>query len=220
MPNYQIAASLLSADFARLGKDAQAVIDAGADALHFDAMDNHFVPNLTIGPLVCAALRRYGIKADINVHLMASPIDKLIADFAEAGATGIIFHLEASEHIEKSLARIREMGCKTGLALRPQSPANRLVGFLDQLDYILVMSVNPGFGGQTFIPATLDKIREIRNLITTSKYNICLAVDGGIKIDNIAQIAQAGAERFVIGSGIFTQPDYAQAISAMHQQLR
>lgn len=219
MRNYQISASLLSADFARLGEEAQAVINAGANTLHFDAMDNHFVPNLTIGPVVCAGLRRYGITADINVHLMVMPVDKLIVDFANAGATSIVFHYEASEHIEQSLALIRKLGCKAGLALKPDTSWQHLEGLLDQLDIILVMSVNPGFGGQAFLPSALDKIRQIRKLIASSGRDICLAVDGGIKIENIAQIAEAGAERFVVGSAIFAQPDYVQVIAQMREEL-
>ncbi len=220
MHNYQIAASLLSADFARLGEEAQSVIDAGAGMLHFDAMDNHFVPNLTIGPIVCASLRNYGIKADINVHLMAKPVNKLIVDFAKAGATSIIFHFEASEKIERTLALIHEQGCKAGLALKPETEWQHLEGVLDQLDIILIMSVNPGFGGQTFIPSSLEKIKQVRRLISNSGRDICLGVDGGIKIANIAQVAQAGANRFVMGSAIFNQPDYRQVISEAFTQLR
>lgn len=219
MRNYRISASLLSADFAALGEDAKAVIDAGADMLHFDAMDNHFVPNLTVGPLVCAALRRYGIHARINVHLMAKPIDRLIVGFAKAGANTITFHIEASEQIEDSLALIRNQGCKVGLALKPETAPLRLENLLDKIDIILVMSVNPGFAGQTFVPSVLDKIKQVRNLISESGRNISLAVDGGIKIENIAQIAQAGADTFVVGSAIFNQPDYGKVIADMRSQL-
>lgn len=219
MPNYQIEASLLSANFARLGAEAQSVIDAGADILHFDAMDNHFVPNLTVGPMVCAALRQDGIQAPINIHLMAKPIDNLIVDFAKAGASSITVHIEAQEHIARSLALIREQGCGIGIALKPETTWHYLEPLLDKIDLILVMSVNPGFGGQTFIHSSLKKIREIRDLISASGRHIHLAVDGGIKTQNIAQIAQAGADRFAIGSAIFTQPDYAQVISGLHEQL-
>lgn len=219
MQDYKIAPSLLSADFARLGEEAQSVIDAGGDKLHFDAMDNHFVPNLTVGPVVCAALRHYGIKADINVHLMAKPIDRLIVDFAKAGATDITFHLEATDHIENSLILIRNLGCKVGIALKPETTWHCLENILEKIDLILVLSVNPGFGGQTFIPSTLDKISQIRNLISVSGRDIRLAVDGGIKIENIARIAEAGADTFVAGSAIFDQPDYAKVIAAMRGEL-
>lgn len=219
MHNYQIAASLLSADFARLGQEAQAVMDAGANMLHFDAMDNHFVPHLTIGPLVCAALRRYGIQAEIHVHLMAKPVDQLIVDFAKAGASGIIFHFEATEHAVQSLTQIRAQNCQAGIALRPETTWQHVEGLLDQLDFILVMSVNPGLGGQAFIPSSLEKIRQLRKLISASGKNIILAVDGGIKIDNIAEVARAGAERFVVGSAIFGEPDYAKVISEMRKHL-
>jgi len=219
MQDYKIAPSLLSADFARLGEEAQSVIDADGDKLHLDAMDNHFVPNLTVGPLVCAALRRYGIKADINIHLMAKPIDRLIADFAKAGATDITFHLEASDHIESSLTLIRNLGCKVGIALKPETTWHCLESILEKIDLILVLSVNPGFAGQTFIPSTLDKINQIRNLISISGYDIRLAVDGGIKIENIAQIAEAGADTFVAGSAIFDHHDYAEVIAEMRREL-
>lgn len=219
MQNYKIAASLLSADFARLGEEAQSVIDAGADVLHLDAMDNHFVPNFTVGPLVCAALRHYGIKASVNIHLMAEPIDRLIVDFANAGATGIIFHQEASEDVDRSLDLIREQGCKVGLALKPETTLDCLEDVFDKIDMILVMSVHPGFAGQTFIPSTLDKIKQVRKLISESGRDIRLAVDGGVKTTNIAQIAQAGAEVFVAGSAIFNQPDYAEVIAEMRRQL-
>ncbi|HVV69341.1 MAG TPA: ribulose-phosphate 3-epimerase [Gammaproteobacteria bacterium] len=220
MRNYQIAASLLSADFARLGQEAEAVMAAGADALHFDAMDNHFVPNLTIGPVVCASLRRYGIQAEINVHLMAEPIDQLIVDFAKAGASGIIFHYEASKQAERNLMQIRGQGCRAGIALKPDTTWQHVESLLEQLDFILVMSVNPGFGGQAFIPSSLDKIKKLRELILASGRDIILAVDGGIKINNIAEIARAGATRFVIGSAIFGAPDYAKVIANLREQLR
>jgi ribulose-phosphate 3-epimerase len=219
MSNHQISASLLSADFARLGEEAKAVLTAGADSLHFDAMDNHFVPNLTIGPIVCAALRQYGIQADIHVHLMVKPIDRLIRDFAKAGATSIIFHAEATEHIDSSLALIRKLNCKAGLALKPETTLDCLEERLNELDMIIVMSVNPGFGGQLFIPETLDKIKKIRNLTTASGQNIEIIVDGGVKINNIAAIAEAGADTFVVGSAIFTKSNYANVIAEMHHQL-
>lgn len=219
MKDYQIAPSLLSADFANLGKEAEAVINAGADMLHLDVMDNHYVPNLTVGPLVCEALRRYGIKAPIDVHLMTKPVDRLIVDFANAGASHITFHPEASEHIDRSLTLIRKHGCKAGLSLNPATTLHCLEYVFDKLDIILVMSVNPGFGGQTFIPATLEKIAKIRNLIQSSGYPIRLAVDGGVKTDNIAQIAEAGADMFIAGSAIFNQPNYDHVISDMRKQL-
>jgi len=219
MIHYQIAPSLLSADFARLGEEAKAVIDAGADMLHLDVMDNHYVPNLTVGPLVCEALRHYGIKAPIDVHLMTKPVDRLIVDFANAGATNITFHPEASDHVDRSLALIRKHGCKAGLSLNPATTLHCLEYVLDKVDIILVMSVNPGFGGQTFIPSALDKIRNIRELITSSGKEILLAVDGGVKTENIGQIAQAGADMFIAGSAIFNQPDYAEVIGNMRKQL-
>jgi ribulose-phosphate 3-epimerase len=219
MRNYLIAASLLSADFARLGEEAQSVIDAGADILHLDAMDNHFVPNLTVGPSVCSALRDYGIRADINVHLMVEPIDRLIVDFAKAGATGITFHPEASEHVERSIALILKHGCKPGIALKPETSLHCLDDVLDKIDLILVMSVTPGFAGQTFIPASLDKIKQVKNLISISGQRIHLGVDGGINISNIAEAAQAGADIFVAGSAIFNQPDYGEVIAEMRKQL-
>lgn len=219
MKNYQIAPSLLSADFANLGKEAEAVINAGADMLHLDVMDNHYVPNLTVGPLVCEALRRYGIKAPIDVHLMTQPVDSLIVDFANAGASHITFHPEASLHIDRSISLIRKYGCQAGLSLNPATNLQCLEYVLDKLDLILVMSVNPGFGGQTFIPATLEKITKIRELIESSGHPIRLAVDGGVKTDNIAQIAQAGADMFIAGSAIFNQPDYSVVISEMRKQL-
>lgn len=216
---FTIAPSLLSADFAQLGEEAAAVLDAGADMLHLDVMDNHYVPNLTVGPLVCAALRRYGIKAPIDVHLMTTPVDRLITDFAEAGATNITFHPDASTHVDRSLTLIRQHGCKAGLSLNPATTLDCLTYVLDKIDLILIMSVNPGFGGQAFIPATLDKIRHARELIDKSKFPIQLAVDGGVKTENIAEIAKAGANMFIAGSAIFNEPDYATVITAMREQL-
>lgn len=219
MGKYLIAPSLLSADFARLGEEAEKVITAGADMLHLDVMDNHYVPNLTVGPLVCEALIKYGIKAPIDVHLMTNPVDSLIVDFAKAGAANITFHPECSDHIDRSLALIRQHGCKAGLAINPATPLHYLDYVLDKIDLILMMSVNPGFGGQQFIPITLEKIRKARALINNSGKNIRLAIDGGIKTDNIGEVANAGADMFIAGSAIFTQPDYAQVIHAMRQEL-
>ncbi len=216
---YTIAPSLLSADFAKLGAEVEAVLAAGADMLHLDVMDNHYVPNLTVGPMVCKALRTYGIKAPIDVHLMTNPVDRLIVDFAEAGATNITFHPDASTHVDRSLALIRQNGCKAGLALNPATTLECLEYVLDKLDLVLIMSVNPGFGGQSFIPSSLDKIRRARTLIDASGFNIEIAVDGGIKADNIADVAKAGATMFIAGSAIFNQPDYAAVIQTMRQQL-
>ncbi len=216
---FKIAPSLLSADFARLGEEAQAVLDAGADMLHLDVMDNHYVPNLTVGPLVCEALRRYGITAPIDVHLMTNPVDRLIGDFAAAGATNITFHPDASTHIDRSLALIRQHGCKAGLALNPATTLECLEYVLDKLDLILIMSVNPGFGGQSFIPSSLDKIKRARSMITAGGFKIDIAVDGGVKTDNIAEVAKAGANMFIAGSAVFNQPDYKAVITAMRQQL-
>jgi ribulose-phosphate 3-epimerase len=217
--NFKIAPSLLSADFARLGEEAQAVLDAGADMLHLDVMDNHYVPNLTVGPLVCSALRRYGIKAPIDVHLMTTPVDRLISDFAEAGATNITFHPDASTHVDRSLDLIRHHGCKAGLALNPATTLDCLEYVMDKLDLILIMSVNPGFGGQSFISSSLNKIRQARQLIDAKKHKIDLAVDGGIKADNIAVIANAGANMFIAGSAIYGEPPYAKVISTMRSEL-
>jgi len=203
MPDYQIAPSILSADFARLGEEVDNVLAAGADIVHFDVMDNHYVPNLTIGPLVCEALRKHGVEAPIDVHLMVRPVDRIIPDFAAAGASYITFHPEASDHVDRSLALIREQGCKSGLVFNPATPLSWLDHVLDKIDMVLLMSVNPGFGGQSFIPATLDKLRSARRIIDTSGYPIRLEVDGGVKADNIAEIAAAGADTFVSGSGIF-----------------
>lgn len=198
-----IAPSILSADFARLGEEVANVLASGADIVHFDVMDNHYVPNLTIGPLVCEALRKYGISAPIDVHLMVKPVDRIIPDFAKAGATYITFHPEASEHIDRSLQLIRDQGCKSGLVFNPATPLSYLDYVMDKVDMILLMSVNPGFGGQSFIPATLDKLREARRRIDDSGLDIRLEIDGGVKADNIAQIKAAGADTFVSGSGIF-----------------
>ena len=210
-----IAPSILSADFARLGEDVKAVLDAGADIVHFDVMDNHFVPNLTIGPLICEALRNYGIEAPIDVHLMVEPVDRIIPDFADAGATYITFHPEASRHIDRSLGLIREKGCKSGLVFNPATPLNWLEHVIDKVDMVLLMSVNPGFGGQKFIPSALDKLREARRMIDDSGREIRLEIDGGVKVDNIGEIAAAGADTFVAGSAIFGSDDYAGTISAM-----
>lgn len=219
MRHFQILPSLLSADFARLGEEAQAVLDAGADMLHLDVMDNHYVPNLTVGPLVCEALRKYGITAPIDVHLMVKPVDRLIVDFAEAGASQITFHPEASDHVDRSLSLIRKHGCKAGLALNPATHLHWLEYVLDKLDLILIMSVNPGFGGQSFIPSALDKIAHTRALIQARELDIRIMVDGGVKVENIGRIAQAGADMFVAGSAIFNQPDYAEVIASMRKQL-
>ena len=219
MQAYKIAPSLLSADFSRLGEQAQAVLDAGADMLHLDVMDNHYVPNLTVGPLVCRALRNYGIKAPIDVHLMTKPVDRLITDFAEAGATNITFHPDASTHVDRSLDLIRKHGCKAGLSLNPATTLDCLQYVMDKLDLILIMSVNPGFGGQSFIPGSLEKIRQTRKLIAESGQQIDLAVDGGVKSNNIGAIAKAGANMFIAGSAIYGQPDYAAIITAMRAQI-
>jgi len=220
MTDFIIAPSILSADFACLGEDTQAVLDAGADWVHFDVMDNHYVPNLTIGPLVLKALRNYGITAPIDVHLMVKPVDRLIGDFAQAGASIITFHPEASEHIDRSLALTKEQGCQAGLVLNPATPVHVLEHVMDKLDVILLMSVNPGFGGQSFIPSTLDKLETVRNLIQQSGYDIRLEVDGGVKVDNIGAIAQAGADTFVAGSAIFNTSDYAKTITNMRQMIQ
>lgn len=220
MKDYIIAPSLLSADFARLGEEANAVLNAGADMLHLDVMDNHYVPNLTVGPLVCEALRKYGIVAPIDVHLMTKPVDRLITEFAHAGASNITIHPEATDHVDRSLSLIRKHGCKAGLSLNPATSLNCLDYVLDKLDIILVMSVNPGFGGQSFIPSALEKIKNIRKLIDASGHDIRLAVDGGIKLDNIQRVASAGADMFIAGSAIFGQPNYAEIIQSMRQQLK
>ncbi len=214
-----IAPSILSADFARLGEEVGAVIDAGADMIHFDVMDNHYVPNLTIGPLVCQALRDYGIRAPIDVHLMIKPVDRIIPDFAAAGADWITFHPEASEHIDRSLSLIREHDCKSGLVFNPATPLDVLRHVADKVDMVLLMSVNPGFPGQKFIPGTLEKIAEARQLIDRLNPEIRLEVDGGIKADNIRQVAEAGADTFVAGSAVFGADDYGQAIATMRREL-
>ena len=214
-----IAPSILSADFSRLGEEVDSVIQAGADIIHFDVMDNHFVPNLTIGPLVCESLRKYGIKAPIDVHLMTEPVDSLIKDFATAGATYITFHPEASTHIHRSLELIRSLGCKSGLVFSPGTPLNCLEHLIEEIDMILIMSVNPGFGGQSFIKSSLDKISASREIISESGRDIRLEVDGGVKIDNIAEIASAGADTFVAGSAIFGSENYQKTISSMREEI-
>ena len=214
-----IAPSILSADFARLGEEVDAVLKAGADWVHFDVMDNHYVPNLTIGPMVCKALRNYGVTAPIDVHLMVKPVDSLIEDFAKAGATFITFHPEASDHVDRSLELVKSFGCKTGLVLNPETSLDLLDSCWDRLDMVLLMSVNPGFGGQDFIPSVLDKISVLRKTIDQKKLNIRLEVDGGIKLDNIAEVANAGADTFVSGSGIFGKKSYQDIISKMRQSL-
>ena len=219
MTDYLIAPSILSADFARLGEEVDAVLAAGADIVHFDVMDNHYVPNLTIGPMVCKALRKHGVTAPIDVHLMVSPVDQLIGDFAEAGASYITFHPDASTHVDRSLQMIRDAGCKSGLVFNPHMGLDVLKYVLDKVDMILLMSVNPGFGGQSFIPGTLDKLREARTMIDASGFDIRLEVDGGVTVKNIAEIAAAGADTFVAGSAIFNAPDYAEVIAEMRGQL-
>ena len=215
-----IAPSILSADFARLGDDVNAVLDAGADIVHFDVMDNHFVPNLTIGPLICDALRNHGIEAPIDVHLMVEPVDRIIPDFAKAGASYITFHPEASKHPDRSLGLIREQGCKAGLVFNPATPLDWLEYVIDKVDMVLLMSVNPGFGGQKFIPSALDKLRQARRIIDDSGLDIRLEIDGGVKVDNIGEIAAAGADTFVAGSAIFGSEDYAATISAMKAEIK
>jgi ribulose-phosphate 3-epimerase len=214
-----IAPSILSADFARLGEEVRAVLDAGADIVHFDVMDNHYVPNLTIGPLVCEALRKHGIEAPIDVHLMVKPVDRIIPDFAKAGASWITFHPEASEHVDRTLGLIREQGCRAGLVFNPATPLVWLDHVLDKVDMILLMSVNPGFGGQAFIPSALPKVRRVRELIDSSGREIRLEVDGGVKVDNIGALAEAGADTFVAGSAIFGSSDYRATIEAMRAQI-
>ena len=214
-----LAPSILSADFARLGEEVDAVLTAGADWVHFDVMDNHYVPNLTIGPMVCSALRDYGVNAPIDVHLMVKPVDSLIEDFAKAGATYISFHPEASDHVDRSLQLVKKYGCKTGLVLNPATSLNLLENCLDKLDMVLLMSVNPGFGGQNFIPSVLDKISTLRQSIDDKNLNIRLEVDGGIKLDNIAEVSKAGADTFVSGSAIFREKNYQEVISKMRQSL-
>jgi ribulose-phosphate 3-epimerase len=219
MADYKIAPSILSADFARLGEEVTNVLNAGADIVHFDVMDNHYVPNLTIGPLVCDALRKHGVTADIDVHLMVKPVDRIIPDFAKAGATYITFHPEGSEHIDRSLSLVHDSGCKAGLVFNPATPLDYLKYVIDKVDMILLMSVNPGFGGQSFIPTALDKLREARRIIDESGRDIRLEIDGGVKVDNIGEIAAAGADTFVAGSAIFGAGDYKATIDAMRAEI-
>jgi ribulose-phosphate 3-epimerase len=219
MADYKIAPSILSADFARLGEEVTNVLNAGADIVHFDVMDNHYVPNLTIGPLICEALRKHGVTADIDVHLMVKPVDGIIPDFAKAGATYITFHPEASEHIDRSLQLIRDNGCKSGLVFNPATPLDYLKYVIDKIDMILLMSVNPGFGGQSFIREALGKLREARRIIDESGRPIRLEIDGGVKVDNIGEIAAAGADTFVAGSAIFGARDYQATIAAMRAEI-
>ena len=216
---FLIAPSILSADLARLGEDVNAVLAAGGDIIHFDVMDNHFVPNLTFGPAICQALRNYGITAEIDVHLMVKPVERLIPEFAKAGANYITFHPEATDHIDRNLQLIRELGCKAGLVFNPATPLHYLDYVMDKIDMILLMGVNPGFGGQKFIPRTLNKLREVRHRIDASGRSIRLEVDGVVKIENIAEIAEAGADTFVAGSAIFDQPDYKAVIDQMRANL-
>ena len=218
MADYKIAPSILSADFARLGEEVTDVLNAGADIVHFDVMDNHYVPNLTIGPLVCEALRNHGVTADIDVHLMVKPVDRIIPDFAKAGATYITFHPEASEHIHRSLQLVRDSGCKSGLVFNPATPLDYLKYVIDEVDMVLLMSVNPGFGGQSFIPTALDKLREARKLIDASGREIRLEIDGGVKANNIREIKEAGDDTFVAGSAIYGQENYGAVIQEMKQE--
>jgi ribulose-phosphate 3-epimerase len=219
MPTPWIAPSILSADFARLGEEVSAVLDAGADSIHFDVMDNHYVPNLTIGPLVCEALRKHGVKAPIDVHLMVKPVDRIVPDFAKAGATWITFHPEASDHVDRTLELIRENGCRPGLVFNPATPLTWLNHVIDKVDMVLLMSVNPGFGGQKFIQSALPKLRAAQDMIRASGRDIRLEIDGGVKTDNIGEIARAGADTFVAGSAIFGSRDYKATIAAMRAEI-
>lgn len=219
MSSFFIAPSILSANFARLGQEVDDVLSAGADIIHFDVMDNHYVPNLTFGPMICKALREHGVTAPIDVHLMVQPVDTMISAFAEAGADWISFHPEASQHVDRSLQLIKEHGCKAGLAINPATPLNCLDHVMDRLDHVLLMSVNPGFGGQSFIPSILDKVRHLKQIITASGKQIRIEIDGGVKVDNIRAIAEAGVDTFVAGSAIFEQADYAQVIAEMRAKL-
>ncbi len=219
MTDNWIAPSILSADFAKLGEEVDNVLASGADVVHFDVMDNHFVPNLTIGPLVCDALRKHGVTAPIDVHLMVEPVDRIIPDFAKAGASMITFHPEASTHLDRTLQMVRDLGCKSGLVFNPATPLSYLDYVMDKVDIILLMSVNPGFGGQSFIPSTLGKLAEARKMIDESGFDIRLEVDGGVKVDNIREIKAAGADMFVAGSAIFGQPDYKKVIDDMRAEL-
>ena len=220
MSSFLIAPSILSANFAGLGEEVDAVLSAGADIVHFDVMDNHYVPNLTIGPMVCKALRDYGVTAPIDVHLMVKPVDEMITQFAEAGASYISFHPEASEHVDRSLQLIIDAGCKPGLVFNPATPLHYLDHVMDKLHHILIMSVNPGFGGQQFLPSTYDKLRQVKQRVTDSGKNIRIEIDGGVKVDNIRAVAEAGADMFVAGSAIFNAPDYQQVINDMREELR
>ncbi|MCU7553323.1 ribulose-phosphate 3-epimerase [Alteromonas sp. ASW11-19] len=219
MNKCMIAPSILSADFARLGDEVEAVLEAGADVIHFDVMDNHYVPNLSFGPMICEALRKHGITAPIDVHLMVSPVDDLIEQFAEAGASYISFHPEASQHVDRSLQLIEDAGCEPGLVLNPATPLHYLDHVMDKLHHILVMSVNPGFGGQAFIPSTLDKLRQVKQRVVASGRDIRIEIDGGVKVDNIREIAEAGADMFVAGSAIFNADDYGEVIDAMRREI-
>ena len=219
MADYLIAPSILAADFARLGEEVDAVLEADADVVHFDVMDNHYVPNLTIGPMVCKALRDYGVTAPIDVHLMVSPVDDLIRMFADAGADYITFHPEGSNHIDRSLQLVRDLGCKAGLVINPGTGLDVAKWVIDKIDMLLLMSVNPGFGGQKFIPSTIDKLKQARAMIDSSGYEIRLEIDGGVGVGNIAEIAAAGADTFVAGSAIFSQPDYAEVIGQLRAEL-